>query len=282
MRATDEARSIDARPSSNGTAPLLAVEDVHVALDGQPVLAGVDLELHAGELLGLVGPNGAGKTTLLRAATALVPLAGGRIAIHGRSVLDTGRRELARSVAVVQQLPEAPATMLVAELVLLGRNPHLGLLGRESAHDYAVAQDAMRRAGCERFAERPLGTLSGGERRRAFIARSLAQQPALLLLDEPTANLDPEAQGETFELLRELAAGGVGVLAVVHDLTLAAAYCDRIALLHTGRIVASGAPKEALTAQTVARVYGSRVTVMPHPRSGAPMVVPAVLEGPHD
>ncbi len=257
---------------------LLTVEDVHVALDGHPVLSGVDLELHAGELLGLVGPNGAGKTTLLRAATALVALAGGHIAIRGRSVQETGRGELARVVAVVQQLPEAPATMAVAELVLLGRNPHLRLLGRESAHDYDVAEEAMRRAGCERFALRALGTLSGGERRRAFIARSLAQEPALLLLDEPTANLDPEAQGEIFDLLRDLAAGGVGVLAVVHDLTLAAAYCDRIALLDGGRIVASGAPGRVLTADTVARVYGRRVTVLAHPRSGAPLIVPSVLD----
>ncbi len=264
------------RATARGATPLLAVDDVHVALDGCPVLTGVDLELHAGELLGLVGPNGAGKTTLLRAATTLVALAGGRITICGRSALEIGRSELARMVAVVQQLPEAPATMAVAELVLLGRNPHLRLLGRESTRDYDVAGEVMRRAGCERLALRPLGTLSGGERRRAFIARSLAQEPALLLLDEPTANLDPEAQGEIFELLLDLAAGGVGVLAVVHDLTLA--YCDRIALLDGGRIVAAGAPGRVLTAETVARVYGQRVTVLAHPRSGAPVIVPSVLD----
>ena len=139
----------------------------------------------------------------------------------------------------------------------------------------------MRRAGCERFALRALGTLSGGERRRAFIARALAQEPALLLLDEPTANLDPEAQSETFEVLRRLVTDGVGVLAVVHDLTLAAAYCDRIALLNDGRIVAAGPPKQVVTAESVSRVYGSRVTVIPHPRSGAPIVAPAALEDRH-
>ena len=268
------------RPLPSNAAPLLAFEDVHVRLDGVPVLAGVDLGVHAGELLGLVGPNGAGKTTLLRAATALAPLTSGRISVDGRPLDETSRRELARSVAVVQQLPEAPETMLVEELVLLGRNPHLALLGRESPRDYAVAGEAMRRAGCERFAGRALGTLSGGERRRAFIARALAQEAALLLLDEPTANLDPEAQSEIFEVLRQLAAGGAGVLAVVHDLTLAAAYCERIALLDGGRIVADGAPQRVLTAQTVARVYGSRVAVIAHPRSGAPIVVPAALDAP--
>ena len=268
------------RPLPSNAVPLLAFEDVHVRLDGVPVLAGVDLEVRAGELLGLVGPNGAGKTTLLRAATALAPLTGGRITVDGRPLEETSRRELAREVAVVQQLPEAPATMLVEELVLLGRNPHLALLGRESPRDYAVAGEAMRRAGCERFAGRALGTLSGGERRRAFIARALAQEAALLLLDEPTANLDPEAQSEIFEVLRQLVAGGAGVLAVVHDLTLAAAYCERIALLDGGHIVADGAPQQVLTAQTVARVYGSRVAVIAHPQSGAPIVVPAALDAP--
>src|SRR5207248_8023728 len=135
-------------------------------------------------------------------------------------------------------------SMTVADLVMLGRNPHLGLLDRESARDRAAVADAMRRAGCEAFAARPLGTLSGGERRRAFIARALAQEPALLLLDEPTANLDVQAQAEILELLRALAAAGVGVLVALHDLTLATAYCDRLVLIADGRVVAAGTPAE--------------------------------------
>ena len=132
------------------------------------------------------------------------------------------------------------------------------------------------------LAERALGTLSGGQRRRAFIARALAQEPALLLLDEPTANLDVQAQGETFELLRQLAAEGVGVLVAVHDLTLAAAYCDRVVLLHEGRIVAVGTPAEVITADIVHRVYGAHVDVIHHPVHGAPIVVPARLEATRD
>ncbi|HJM89215.1 MAG TPA: ABC transporter ATP-binding protein [Dehalococcoidia bacterium] len=263
-------------------APLLALTDVRVTLGDNPILAGIDVEVRAGELLGLVGPNGAGKTTLLRAATGVVALDAGRVALRGRPLDGFSRIEVARSVAVVQQLPEAPSTMRVDELVLLGRNPYLRLLGRESQHDYEQAADAMRRAGCEAFADRTLATLSGGERRRAFIARALAQEPDLLLLDEPTANLDPEAQSAIFETLRELTAQGVGVLVVVHDLTLAGAYCDRIALLNAGRVVAAGPPSEVLTAETVNRVYGRRVTVMQHPTSGAPVIVPAVLEEAHD
>src|SRR5690606_12256890 len=143
--------------------------------------------------------------------------------------------------------------------VLLGRYPHLGPLGRESASDYRIAHEAMMRAGCLAFAERALGTLSGGERRRAFIARALAQEPRLLFLDEPTANLDARAQGEIAELLRRLAAEGVGVLAVLHDFTLAAAYCDRLVLLDGGHVVAEGAPLEVITPEHVARVYGEQV-----------------------
>lgn len=266
-----------AAPATTG-APLLAVSDLHVTLGDAPILTGVDLELRGGEVLGLAGPNGAGKTTLLRAVTGVVSALRGRIALDGTALDGFSHIELARRIAVVQQLPEAPATITVGELVLLGRNPYLSLLGRESAHDHRVAAEAMQRAGCEAFADRTLGTLSGGERRRAFIARALAQEPSLLLLDEPTANLDPEAQGAIFETLRALAAEGAGVLVVVHDLTLAGAYCDRIALIDGGRIVACGAPAEVLTAEIVRRIYGRRVSVMHHPRSGAPIVVPAVLE----
>lgn len=259
-------------------APLLAARGVAVDLSGRLVLRGIDLEVGAGEVVGLLGPNGAGKSTFLRAATRLVPLAGGVIAVDGVEVDRIPRRDLARAIAVVQQLPEAPGSMLVQELVLLGRNPHLGLLSRESPRDYAVAADAMRRAGCEEFASRPLQTLSGGQRRRAFIARALAQEPRLLLLDEPNANLDVQAQAEAFALLRDLARDGVGVLVTVHDLTLAAAYCDRVAMLVEGRVIAAGRPSEVVTSEVVARVYGDRVMVIPHPQSGAPIVVPAVME----
>lgn len=252
----------------------LVFERVALRLGERRVLDGVSVELRAGELLGLIGPNGAGKSTLIRAATGLVALDGGAIQIDGRPVEAYSGRALAQRVAVVQQLPEAPAAMTVGDLVTLGRTPHLGLLARESARDIGIARRAMERTGCVELAERELGTLSGGQRRRAFIARALAQEPAILLLDEPTANLDPQAQAELCVLLRTLVAEGVAVMVVMHDLTLAAAYCDRLVLLDGGRVMATGTPREVLTEQTLRAVYGPLISVLRHPQTGRPVIAP--------
>lgn len=260
------------------TAPLLAASGIDVELGGNAILSNVELTVGRGEVVGLVGPNGAGKSTLLRVVTGMLRPAAGDVAIAGEGLAALSRRELAKRVAVVQQLPEAPSTMRVRDLVILGRHPHLGLLARESRHDFDVAAEGMRRAGCDQFADRELGSLSGGERRRAFIARALAQEAPLLLLDEPTSNLDANAQVEILELVADLAAHGAGVLLIVHDLTLAAAYCDRVVLLDRGEVVAEGAPSEVVTSEHVQRVYGGGVTVLPHPASGAPVVIPSRLE----
>ncbi len=270
------AASARAAPTAS---PLLEAHAVEVELGGNTILDGVGIEVRAGEIVGLVGPNGAGKSTLLRAATGLVPLRGGEIRVGGDGLDRLARRELARRVAVVQQLPEAPATLRVRQLALLGRHPHLRLLARESSRDLAIAEGALRQAGCGELAGRELGTLSGGERRRAFIARALAQQAPLLLLDEPTANLDAGAQHEVLELVADLARSGTGVLLVVHDLTLAIAYCDRLVLLDRGRVAAAGAPADVITPELVGRLYGPSVTVVPHPLTGAPLVLPSRLGG---
>jgi len=262
-------------PAALTSAAALEARGIAVEAGGRRLLHGVDIALAAGELVGLVGPNGAGKSTLLRALTGMVPLAAGSVTLGGRPLAAIDRRQRARHVAVVQQLPAAPRSMTVAELVLLGRYPHLGLLGRETARDRDYAAEAMRRAGCLALAGRELGTLSGGERRRAFIARALAQEATLLLLDEPTAHLDVAAQAELFAVLRELAAAGAGVLIVAHDLTLAAVHCERLLLLAGGRVVARGAPAVVVSSENVARVYGSGVDVIDDPRGGGPLVVPA-------
>jgi len=256
------------------TAPLLEVRALRVETAGRTLLHDVSLQVAAGELVGIIGPNGAGKTTLLRAISGGARCAAGAIALDGAPIDRLRGRDRARTVAVVEQLPEAPPTMLVRDLVLLGRFPHLGLLGRESARDHAIAGQAMARAGCEVLADRMLGTLSGGERRRAFIARALAQEPRLLILDEPTAGLDASAQGEIFEVMRTRAQAGLGVLVVVHDLSLAAAWCDRLVLLHDGAVIAAGAPPDVVTAEHLARVYGPYVSLLAHPETGLPLVVP--------
>lgn len=256
---------------------LLDVSGIEVRIGDRALVSDVALTVDRGEVVGLVGPNGAGKSTLLRAISGVQP-SEGSVAIEGRPAAEFDRREFARRVAVVQQLPEAPPSMLVRDLVLLGRHPHLGWFEHESARDHQIARLAMTRAGCIEFADRELGTLSGGERRRAFIARGVAQEPALMLLDEPTANLDAGAQTEVCELLRELAAADVGVLVVLHDLTLAAAYCDRVALLADGQVLDSGPPSDVITDEQVARMYGPGVTVLRHPDHGRPIIVPTVRD----
>ena len=260
--------------SDTSSAPPVEFVRVRVRLGGSLVLDDVSLELRAGEFLGVIGPNGAGKSTLVRAATGIVSLEAGEVLIEGRGLDAYSNQAIARRVAVVQQLPEAPATMTVAELVALGRTPHLGLFTRETSRDRGIVMQALERAGCAALAERPLGTLSGGQRRRAFVARALAQEPAILLLDEPTANLDPNAQAELCILVRSLVEGGVAVLAVIHDLTLAAAFCDRLVLLDAGRVAASGGPTEVLTEERLRETYGALVSVITHPETGLPVVTP--------
>lgn len=255
-------------------APLIEARDVTVRAGGRDIVRNVSIEVRTGEIVGLVGPNGAGKSTLLRALAGARHISGD-VRLIGTPMSAVDRRTRARLVAVVEQLPEAPPTMTVRELVALGRFPHLGLLRRQSAHDQNVIEGALRRAGCDAFADRLLGTLSGGERRRVFIARALAQEARLLLLDEPSANLDAEAQAMLFELLRAIAAEGAGILVVVHDLTSAAASCDRLVLLCQGSVLAAGPPHDVVTAEHVLAAYGPHVSVFEHPTSGIPIVIPA-------
>jgi len=269
-------RAHDAAPA----APLLDVQGLDVRLGGVVVLADAAITLHPGEVVGVLGPNGAGKSTLLRAITRQVQPERGAITLAGQPLAAYSARAFARRVAVVQQLPEAPPELPVRELVLLGRHPHLGLLDRESGRDRAVAADALAEVGLTALADRPLGTLSGGQRRRVFIARALAQEPQVLLLDEPTANLDVQAQGELGDLLRRLARRGVGVLTVLHDLSFAALLCDRVVLLAAGRVRGTGTAAEVLTEAAVRAAYGAAVEVIRHPRTGAPVILPRGGERP--
>ena len=245
---------------------------VSVSYDGVEVVAPLDLEVASGEWLSLIGPNGAGKTTVLRAIARLAPFAG-NIVIGDRAVPSLGARELARHVAMLLQEPHIPDGMSVSQYVLLGRSPHLGYLGRESARDRRIVADVLRRLSLDDFAERTLGQLSGGERQRAAIARALAQQAPVLLIDEPTTSLDVGRQQAVLELIDELRREeGLTVIAAMHELTLAGQYSDRLALLASGRLVALGTPAEILTEAMISEHYHADVRVVAMNGSGTAVV----------
>jgi iron complex transport system ATP-binding protein len=255
----------------------IELRGVTVHLGGRPVVDGVAAGVPRGEWLALIGPNGAGKTTLLRAIARLVPFTG-EIALDGRPLTGLGRAELARLVAVVPQEPSTPPWMTVAEYVLLGRTPHLGPLAKEGARDREAAARALVRLDLLQFADRRLGTLSGGEKQRVVVARALAQEAPIVLLDEPTAALDIGHQQQALELLDGLRAeAGLTLVAAMHDLTLAAQYADRMLLLDGGAVVADGPPVDVLTKGAIARHYGAaidvvavgdRIAVVPRRRAG--------------
>jgi iron complex transport system ATP-binding protein len=239
-------------------------------------LRDVSLEVAAGELLALVGPNGSGKTTLLRALTGAVKPAQGEATVCGDEARTLSPREMARRVAVVPQEPSLPEGFTALEAVLMGRTPHLRLLQSEGTADAEAARRAMLATGTWELAGRPVGELSGGERQRAVVARALAQHTPVLLLDEPTAHLDIGHQTAVLGLMRSLCrTERKAVLAVVHDLTLAAQYGDRLVMLHQGETVAAGSAAEVLRPDILERVYGTRVNVFTHPETGRPVVAPS-------
>ena len=241
---------------------MIGLAGVTVELGGRPVVDAVDATVERGEWLALIGPNGAGKTTLLRAIARLVPFRG-QISLAGRLAPELTRSELARLVAVVPQEPSTPPWMTVAEYVLLGRFPHLGPLAKEGARDRDAAARALARLDLLSFVDRRLGTLSGGEKQRVVVARALAQEASIVLLDEPTAALDIGHQQQALDLLDVLRQeSGLTLVAAMHDLTLAAQYADRMLLLDNGRVVADGSPVDVLTEATIAEHYGAAIDVV--------------------
>jgi iron complex transport system ATP-binding protein len=234
---------------------------VRVTLDRKPILRGVDLAVASGSWHAVLGPNGAGKSTLLKAVVGILPHQG-EIRVGGEMVAKLAAKARARLIAYVPQQPQLPADMTVAEYVLLGRTPHLGYLGVESRTDRAVADGALERLDLSGFAGRRLGAMSGGERQRVVLARALAQQAGVLLLDEPTTALDLGHQQQVLDLVDELrATEGLTVISTLHDLSLAAQYADDLTLLVDGAVVACGTAHEVLTEQRVAEHYGARVKV---------------------
>ncbi len=254
----------------------LGVRDLAAQIGRRPVLRHVALSVRRGELVGLLGRNGAGKTTLLRVVSGTLPAARGSVRLLDRPLEEYGRRELARAVAVVPQQTSFPFAFRVAEVVLMGRSPHLGWLGFEGPEDLARARSALARLGIEALAGRSILELSGGERQLVVVARALAQDPRLLLLDEPTAFLDLRHRLEVLQVVRSLVDAGRAALVVSHDLGLAARFCDRLVLLADGEVLAAGAPAEVLTPERLRRAFGIDAAVVPGPE-GAPLVVPLAV-----
>jgi iron complex transport system ATP-binding protein len=241
---------------------VIALRDVSVRLGGAIVVSELSADVADGEWVALIGPNGAGKTTILRAVAGLVAHAGS-ILVGGLRVASAGRRELARRIALVPQLPQRPAELTVAEYVLLGRTPHIGYLSTESRADRVAAERALTRLALRSFAGRLLGSLSGGELQRVVLARALAQEAPVLLLDEPTSALDLGRQQQVLELVDRLRReDGLTVVSAMHDLSLAGQYADRLVLLDRGRVVADGGPRDVLSAGSIARYYGAHVHVV--------------------
>jgi iron complex transport system ATP-binding protein len=228
---------------------------IGVSIGNKVLLQDVDLEIRPGEVLGLIGPNGAGKTTLLRALAGLIELDRGSVAYDGRTLAALGRRALARRLAYLPQGATVEWPVTVENAVALGRLPHRAVWGDLDDADRQAIEDALQRTGTRDLRHRSIGTLSGGERMRALIARLLAVQAEIILADEPVAALDPFFQLHIMELFAALASEGTGVVLVLHDLALAARYCDRILLLHEGRIESTGTPVDVLTPSTLESVY---------------------------
>jgi len=239
-------------------------------------LAGASLSVASGEVVAAIGPNAAGKSTLARLCCGLLAPQEGAISLQQAPMSRLGRRERARRVAFLPQNPPHDLSFTAREVALMGRAPHLGLWSLEGPHDLEIARSALDQFDALDLAERPVSQLSGGERQRVFLARAFAQEAALLVLDEPTAALDLSHQVLLVNALRRKAREGGGALLVLHDLALAGAACDRLALLDRGQVVAEGTPAEVLRPEVLSAVYGTPVEVVANPVTGQPLVAPRI------
>ena len=254
---------------------ILEARQVTVNYGDRCAVDAVDCRVAPGEVLGVLGPNGSGKSTLLRSLGGVLAPTSGHVMLDDTDLLAMSRRERARRIALVPQETRLSFPLTARELVLLGRAPHTGPFGWEGGEDFRVADAAMERTDTKALASRPVEELSGGERQRVVLARALAQQPHVLLLDEPTTYLDLRHTVALLDLARDLAREeGVALAVVLHDLNLAAMYCDRVLLLDGGRAHATGAPEEVLRYDDLCRVYGTELYVAPHEITGQVVVLP--------
>ncbi len=251
----------------------LVVENVSFSYGPRQVIDNISFKVQAGEMLGIIGPNGSGKTTLLKIISRLLVPDRGRILIDGKDTASWSPRAMARTMAVVPQETQISFDFTVRDIVEMGRSPYLRRFQAMSKRDREIVERTMEATNVLHLADRPITELSGGERQRVIVARALAQEPQILLLDEPTASLDINHEVEIFQLLRHLTSrNGLITLVVLHDLDLAAEYCDQLLLLAQGRVIADGSAEEVLKGETLAGVYGVDIVVYPNPVTGKPQV----------
>ncbi len=256
-------------------ADILAASGLCVGYGGHAVIRGLDLAVSAQAFTALVGPNGSGKSTLLRALAGLSRPSAGRVTLGGQPFASLSRKALARRISFLPQAPLAPEGLTVIDLIRHGRYPHQGLFSRWTEADDEACEEALALTAMNLLRDRALRTLSGGQRQRAWIAMSLVQQAAIMLLDEPTSFLDIAHQIEVLELMRELARGkGKAIVAVLHDLNQAARYADRIVMIADGTIRAAGSPDEVMKPDTIDRVFGIRSRIVADPVDGTRLIVP--------
>jgi len=252
---------------------LINIDKLCLKYGDRTVINNVSLQISQGEFFVIIGPNGAGKTSLLKALAGLHPSVDGYVQIDGKSLQSYSRKELARTLALVPQQINADFPFTVTETVLMGRYPHLGLLSVEGKRDLELAEQAMEFTEVSHLADRRLGQLSGGERQRVIIARAICQQSKILLLDEPTASLDPAHQLRIMDLMERLRQQElVTVVMVSHDLNLASSYADRLLLLKDGEVEETGTPRQVLTQERLSKSYGCTLLVDQNPLLGTPRV----------
>lgn len=258
----------------------LKVSDLNFSYNGIKVLEGVSLRVESAEILGIIGPNGAGKTTLLKCINGKLKPLSGRIVIDGRDIYSFSRKEIARNIAVVPQVSSISFPFLVSDIVLMGRYAHLARFGRETERDFSIVRHSLELTGTLHLADRLINEISGGEYQRVIIARALAQEPRILLMDEPVLHLDINHQIEIMELVRRLAREkNIAIVMVLHDLNLAGRFTDRLVLLNKGRIYKNGPTDEVLSCENIESVFRVKVKIIRDLETGILNILPVSTIG---
>jgi iron complex transport system ATP-binding protein len=254
---------------------MLKINKLSVFYGDRQILHEIQLEVHSGEIVALLGPNGAGKSTLIRSISGVIPIRSGNIFVDQKDVTSLSTMERARHISVVPQALSMPPAFTVWETVLLGRTPYLNFLGQTSAKDETIARQALEQVDVVHLIEKRMDEISGGEQQRVLLARTLAQDTPILLMDEPTTHLDISHQIDLLKLITKQAREkNLTVLVALHDLNLASMFADRIAIVQHGLLCVAGTPQETLTSEIINSVYHVPVHIVSHPETGVPFVIP--------